>query len=136
MTYLRKNTGFTLIEILIAMAVLSISMITIMASVLKIEQIYTYDKDLTRLVHIAESRLNRFNGLKNRNVYSFHGKVKDMPFFWTIRYQDFYRGIIRRVCIDITGSRSDERDISLCESIIRLPSEKKLKEMRWRDIFQ
>ncbi len=115
--------GFTLIEILIAMTILSITIVTIMMSILRIEDIYTNNKELTYLVHIAESKLNNIKGIRDTNICNFNGKIKNTSFFWTIDSHKLYNGFIWKVEIKISGEENDNMKYSLKEYIL-MPSKK------------
>ena len=91
--------GFTLIEVIVSMALIAISVLTILESLNSIGDTIVQNKDLNYLIHFTESKFNKINSIET-NVYSFSGDIEGMNYMWTYIEDDLgFYNIIRQAIV-------------------------------------
>ncbi|GAB6161783.1 hypothetical protein JCM12298_09420 [Desulfothermus naphthae] len=106
--------GFTLIELIVSMALIAISVLAIFESLNSISDTILQNKDLNYLIHFTESKFNKFNSIKT-NVYSFSGDVTGMDYMWTYIEDDLGFYNIIRQSIVIQNKNNDFKILELYE---------------------
>lgn len=81
MTIFGKNKGFALIEVLIAMSIISVVILSIYSGVSAGAVSISQTKDLTNAVMIAKSKLNEFKLARYRGTDLNNQEVENFPGF-------------------------------------------------------
>ncbi len=83
---MKKYSGFAIIEILIAVAILSITLLSIISGISAGISAIAGNKNLTRAMIVAKNRLNEFQLLKMRGPDIDGEPVAEYPGFFFTRY--------------------------------------------------
>lgn len=106
--------GFTLIEVIISMAIIAIGILAIFEAVNSIGDTVVQCRDLNSLIHFSESKFNEFKSIET-NVYSFAGDIEDKDYIWTYIQDEIGIYNIKRTSIVINSKNSDFKVLELYE---------------------
>lgn len=85
--------GFTLIEVIVSMAIIAIGILAIFESINSISDTIVKCNDMNYLIHFSESEFNKFKSIET-NVYSFSGDVDEKDYVWSYIEDDIVSTIL------------------------------------------
>ncbi len=107
MSKLRKNSGFTLIEIMIAIAVIAIGIFGMMSLVITVMKGNTLSKRVTTATTIAQEELENFKRMDYDNAVDDSGSdtAHNIVYYWEADVQDDTPATdIKTITIDVYWS--------------------------------
>ena len=78
-TRARDASGFTLLEVVIAMAILSVGLLSIAAAQLAALHMSSRSKNLTTAMHLAEQKMEEFQGLPTASLPASGADASELP---------------------------------------------------------
>ncbi len=104
---LSERKGFTLLEVIIALAVVSISLVTLLGLSNRCIQVHHKLQKVTAATLLAQQQMNLFEAEAESGTLSFvaqNGRFEDPfeQFLWTTRYEDTLLEAVKMITVSVS----------------------------------
>jgi general secretion pathway protein I len=118
----KKVAGFTLVEILVALAILSISLSAVLYAINQNTQNLIYLRDRTFANWVATNKANEFRAnpdlIRNSQLLSGSYKLAQREWPWFARLENTEDGELKRIIIDVHSPEDSDARLSTLTSFI------------------